>query len=235
MKTCIIQSDKTKKDIVEHNKLFCNLFYHDKTHADKYRKIELDINEKIKLCNDIDSVNILCVTEGSWLIKTQRISYDFKNEPIPMIVENKQVKYPFVDDKDLPKLYLDKQYGKFAVEIEKRIFDNIGRPFENYYAAVAYTLGEKNLKKGQEKISMLLNHNKCYAEGWCLLGDILTMLTSFTDAKKAYEKAINNGKERNIFDPDPVWLSRYDDYPTKKIDEINKLLNSTQFGSRQVF
>ena len=68
-----------------------------------------------------------------------------------------------------------------------------------------------------------------------MLGDVLSMQTNWNDAIKAYEKALEYGSQRNIYDKDPIWLSKYDDYPKTKIEQIKKHLAVIQIGLRNNF
>ena len=232
MKTCIVQNKKTLPDILALNEKFCPFIFHDEPKDVGWRPVHLEENEIIKLCDNIDLVNKICITDGSWLIKTTRLKQEKNEKIIPLIIQNKNYVYPFTQKKDILHFYKEKKYDIFALEIEKAIFAGEVSIFENYFAAVAYIFGCKNLKKGQERLVTLLSTHKIFAEGWCMLGDVLSMQGNWHDALKAYEKAIEYGSERNIYDEYPIWLSKYDNYPKDKISQIKIHLSAVQVGLR---
>jgi tetratricopeptide (TPR) repeat protein len=235
MKTCLVQSKKTSPQILESNEKFCPFIFHEEPKDSGWRPIYLEDCEIIKLCDSIDLANTLCITDGSWLLKTKRISKKEDGKVFPLIVQNKNYVYPFTDNKKIISLYRDKKYDLFALELEKGIFSGELSLFENYFAAVAYIFGCNNFTKGQERLTALLAANNQFAEGWCMLGDIFCMQQNWHDATKAYEKALEYGSKRDIFDDEPVWLSRYDDYPIEKIKQIKSHLAKVQVGLRNIF
>lgn len=198
-------------------------------------------NEEIKFCESFAQNNKVFVTDGNWLIKQKRIFTLNKlssDDGSTLIIQSKSKLHgPFINNENLKNLYLQKKYEDFALETEKYIFDNFDKsyPFLRYYLSMVYFFKLNNPNKSQVHLSLLLNEFKYLAEGWCLLGDILVTSKKHFDAIKAYENAIVYGKNRNIYDGNPVWITKYGSYPQSMLNKIQNLINNTKIISVDKF
>lgn len=196
-------------------------------------------NEEIKFCDDLRMDSKVFVTDHEWMIKQKRIFHNNEAEKYlddgnPIIIKTKNKIYgPFINDEKLKKLYVEKRYEEFVMEAEKFIFDNYSKnfPFIRYYMAMIYFFKLNNPEKTQQHLSLILNSYKYMSEAWCLLGDILIESKKHFDAIKAYENAIIYGKERNLYDGDPVLLKKYNKYPKEMLDKLNNLISNTKVVS----
>lgn len=183
------------------------------------------------------SVNFpyICVTDGEWIIKPRKIyrkDKKFSCEGVPCIFKSKNlIKGPKIDDSfiNLKNIYTSKNYKEFVVESEKWFFHNSVNYSKNvmlrYYMAVACFLKTKNTKQGMIQLCQALLSHPQYSELWCLWADFMVENKRYYDAFHIYDIAIITGKNRNIYDENPVWLKKYDAYPKEMKNKIVTLLD----------
>ena len=202
--------------------------------SEKY--IVLQQNEYIKAMESIEKCNFSCLSDGDWLIKENRI-YNYKSSeksPI-LIVRNDAFDYPLILQQNLKHLYVAKKYQEFVMESEKHIFSHGSYVMLDYYLSIVYFFILGKHKEAQDKITKLLYDKPTFAEGWCVLGDMFLSQRRNGLAKQAYENAIIKGKDRDIYDDDPVWLKKYDEYPKEKLSKIENLIANIQIVSKNKF
>lgn len=198
--------------------------------------IVLEDGEAIKGMESLEKCNFSCISDGEWMIKENRI-YNFKSDnksPI-IIMKNKPFVYPLIKEENLKNLYLQKKYEEFVLESEKHIFEHGSYNMLDYYISIVCFFILKRYKEAQAKLTNLLHKHPTYAEAWCLLGDMLLTQNKNGLAKQAYENAVIKGKDRDIYDNDPVWLKKYDEYPKEKLSQIERLISATQIVSKGNF
>jgi len=204
--------------------------------AENKKYIVLQQNEHIKAMESLEKCNFSCVSDGDWLIKEKRI-YNFKSfEKSPILIVRDDVfDYPLILQPQLKDLYISKNYQDFAMEAEKHIFSHGSYVMLDYYLSIVYFFVLKKHKEAQDKITNLLYKKPTFAEGWCVLGDMFLTQKRNGLAKQAYENAIIKGKDRDIYDDDPVWLKKYDEYPKEKLSKIENLISNIQIVSKNKF
>lgn len=198
--------------------------------------IVLQQNENIKAMESLEKCNFSCLSDGDWLIKENRI-YNYKSSeksPI-LIVKNDAFDYPLILQQNLKQLYVAKKYQEFVMESEKHIFSHGSYVMLDYYLSIVYFFILGKHKEAQDKITKLLYAKPTFAEGWCVLGDMFLSQRRNGLAKQAYENAIIKGKDRDIYDDDPVWLKKYDEYPKEKLSKIENLIANIQIVSKNKF
>ena len=198
--------------------------------------IVLQQNEYIKAMESLEKCNFSCLSDGDWLIKENRI-YNYKSSeksPI-LIVRNDAFDYPLILQQNLKHLYVAKKYQEFVMESEKHIFSHGSYVMLDYYLSIVYFFILGKHKEAQDKITKLLYDKPTFAEGWCVLGDMFLSQRRNGLAKQAYENAIIKGKDRDIYDDDPVWLKKYDEYPKEKLSKIENLIANIQIVSKNKF
>lgn len=232
-KTCTSEwKDSVKK---KYKKIF--EFTNTEELQDKNKKfIVLQQNEHIKAMESLEKCNFSCISDGDWLIKENRI-YNYINlekSPI-LIVRNDVFSYPLILQQNLKDLYVAKKYEAFVMESEKYIFNYGSYVMLDYYLSIVYFFILHKQKEAQSKITNLLHVKPSFAEGWCVLGDMLLSQKRNGLAKQAYENAIIKGKDRDIYDNDPVWLKKYDEYPKERLSKIENLISNIQIVSKNKF
>lgn len=198
--------------------------------------VVLQQNEHIKAMESLEKCNFSCISDGDWLIKENRI-YNFKSiEKSPILIVKKDVfHYPLILQQHLKDLYVAKKYNEFVMEAEKYIFSHGSYVMLDYYLSIVYFFILQKHKEAQAKITNLLHRKPTFAEGWCVLGDMLLSQRRNGLAKQAYENAIIKGKDRDIYDDDPVWLKKYDEYPKERLNKIDNLISNIQIVSKNKF
>ena len=98
----------------------------------------------------------------------------------------------------------------------------------HYYASIVYFFQLKNYKKGLSHICQALVTHPHMSEIWCLWADYLVETKKYSEAYQIYDTALTAGKNRNIYDSNPVWLKKYKDYPESMKGKIKKLIDETQ-------
>ena len=235
MQTFLAIPSESSKDIRLQNEKFCaNLIEYDKKDdLDRSKKlIILEKNEYILSCKDIENCNLACIMDGSWMTKEPRfLNFPKKTEEVlPVIIKSEKIEQPIIQDKSLRNLYKQKNFAEFANLAEKFIFEHGHKNdlFILYYLSIIYYYKLDKLRDAQDKLALLLGENDNLAEAWCLLGDYFLSSRQLNDAKKAFELAIEKGRNRNIYDDLPIWPIKYDTYPNKRLLEIRCLLDSTK-------
>jgi len=178
----------------------------------------------------------ICLTDGEWILKTNRVfSHNSKPNTNPTIVKTSKIPNgPKIDEAytEFLKIYQEKNYSKFVVEIEKYFFhypNMIPKSvILHYYAAVVYFFKLRNIKKGMSHICQGLIAKPSMSELWCLWGDVLVESKKYSEAYHIYDTAISAGKQRNIYDELPVWLKKYEEYPQEMKSKIKNLIDKTQ-------
>lgn len=79
------------------------------------------------------------------------------------------------------------------------------------------------LNDASSHIVFCLSVRPMMAEFWCLLGDLFYKQNKFGKARSIYENAIIIGKSRKNSDSYPVEISKYKEYPTKMINNIDEI------------
>lgn len=182
-------------------------------------------------------VPYICLTDGEWITKPARVfSKTLKHTDNPSIIKTANtLSGPKIDQflyKDLFNLYQEKNYTKFAVDVEKYFFHNPSMipksVMLHYYAAVVYFLILKNTKKCLSHVCQALIASPSMSELWCLWADVLVESKKYSEAYHIYDTAVLAGKNRNIYDQVPVWLKKYEEYPESMKVKIKKLMDNTQ-------
>lgn len=247
MKSAILIPNVSDQSLIDQCHQFCdNVILYSKEEIlqpDFLPKNKIDFylllkeNESIKYCDSLQGNNKVFLIDSSWMVLQKRIfslNSLQKDDGLPIIIQsNEKLHGPFINHEILKSLYLQKKYDEFTLEAEKFLFDNykLSYPMIRYYISMIYYFKLQNPSKAQVHISFILNEKRSMAEAWCLLGDILVSSKRYFEAIKAYENAIVYGKYRDIYDGDPVWLSRYDLHPREMLGKIQKLIDNTQIIS----
>jgi tetratricopeptide (TPR) repeat protein len=63
------------------------------------------------------------------------------------------------------------------------------------------------------------------AEFWCLLGDIYYKQNKYEKSIAFYQNAMDLGSRRKNSDTWPLEISKYKTYPSKMINNCNKMIN----------
>jgi hypothetical protein len=199
--------------------------------------IFLEDGENIKHLDTAFSYSYACVTDGEWIIKPKKTFSLSKRNPTasdrPTVIKtNKKISGPKIDDAFdfLKKIYLEKNMAKFVVEVEKWFFHNSQAPnisiMLRYYASVAYFFKLKNSKQGMAQICQSLLTHPQHSEIWCLWGDVLVEAKKYHEAYHIYNTAFEAGKHRNIYDVNPVWLKKYNEYPKEMASKVKNLIDN---------
>lgn len=199
--------------------------------------IFLEDKEEIKYLDKTFSYNYTCVTDSEWIIKPKRIFSLSKKNPTPsskptIIKTNKKISGPKLDDYFVlfKKIYLEQSPAEFVIEVEKWFFHNPQSTNINimlrYYASVFYFFKLKNNKQGMAQICQSLLTHPQHSEIWCLWGDVLIEMKKYHEAYYIYNTALEAGKHRDIYDVNPVWLKKYNEYPNEMILKIKNLINN---------
>lgn len=99
----------------------------------------------------------------------------------------------------------------------------------NYYMAQA-KLYQGDVKKAAELTLTCLSYYPSFAEFWCLLGDIYYKQNKLKKSKSFYENALIIGSQRKG-DNMPIEIDKYQEYPEKIINFINKLSENSEIFS----
>lgn len=195
-------------------------------------------DEEIKHFDSNGNFDYVCITDGDWIIKPKRYfscNQKYSNIGMPSILKKQaQLKGIKLDDSFsfFKNLYEQKNYNQFVVEVEKWFFHNIKNYSKNimlrYYACVVYFIKFKKTKEGLIQLTQGLLGHPQYSELWCLWGDYLVENKRYHEAYEIYDSAIKAGKQRNLYDDNPVWLKKYDQYPSEMMQKIKKLIDNTQ-------
>jgi tetratricopeptide (TPR) repeat protein len=170
------------------------------------------------------------VTNGTWIDKQKKFTFT-TDKFSPIFLKNKNLKFPFLKNTKLQRLYDEYKYNEFTLETEKHIFDDIKNKniILRYFLSIVYFFKLKNHKKSQQHINYILNIMPHFAEAWCLLGDIFVFSNMFLEARKQYENALAFGRARDIYDDLPICPKKYEDYPQSMIEKITQ-----SFGNAKV-
>jgi len=235
MKTFLAIPELSDVHIRTSNSNYCSniVIYKNENEISKDKKVlVLRGDEEIISCQDIEKINKFCIKSGEWLIKdNQRIYWSsHDSSAIPIFVKTSANMHPCISEENIKNAYKEKDFLKFANLAERFFFENGQRKdiFLLYYLSVILFFKLNRFKEAQDKLALLLNSNDNLAEGWCLLGDFLVHKKIYHEAKRAYGLAIKKGQNRDIYDDLPVWPKKYNTYPQNKIDEIDKLIQSTK-------
>lgn len=198
----------------------------------------LNEDEDIKFFDSSFSFNYVCITDGEWIIKPRRvynICQKYSLEGMPCILKkNNALKGIKVDEsfEFFKKLYQEKQFKQFVLEIEKWFFHNFKNYSKNvmlrYYATVIYLMKLNDARSGIIQLTQALMSHPQHSELWCLWGDHLVQSKKYHEAYHIYETALSAGKLRNIYDENPVWLKKYDVYPKDMMSKIKHLCEKTK-------
>lgn len=90
-------------------------------------------------------------------------------------------------------------------------------------------LHTNKLKESLECILICISQKPEMAEFWCVLGDIFYKQNQIKKAKEFYENAILIGQKRRKEDELPIEINKYKKYPTVMIENINQIMNNTNF------
>jgi tetratricopeptide (TPR) repeat protein len=108
---------------------------------------------------------------------------------------------------------------------QKKTFD-ASTTLIRYY--MANLIRKKNIGKALQLILECLVVYPLMAEFWCLLGDLyLFQIKELDRAYVFYENAIILGSQRLAEDTMPMEISKYDEYPRKKMDSIRQAIQMT--------
>jgi tetratricopeptide (TPR) repeat protein len=216
----------------------------EKTTAEFCKQNELDAvliindDEEVKYLDKSWELPYVCLTDGDWIVKPKRSfcfnKMDIKSNKPTVIKVNKLPTAPKIDEtyQEIILPYKEKNWNKFVVEIEKYFFHNpimIQKSVMlHYYASIVYFFQLKNYKKGLSHICQALVTHPHMSEIWCLWADYLVETKKYSEAYQIYDTALTAGKNRNIYDSNPVWLKKYKDYPESMKGKIKKLIDETQ-------
>lgn len=132
--------------------------------------------------------------------------------------------------------YLQKEeYDKFIKSAERFLF--LSKEVSSsviiikYYLSFVYCFIKKSPREAITNLLICLSLKPLMAEFWCLLGDVYYfLLKEFDKAYRFYNNAIILGSQRKyLIDSYPIQLSKYKDYPQKRMDEIRNLKVQTLF------
>lgn len=244
MKSAILVPNVSSKEIIDNCHKYCDLvitYTKDEILMDDFlpkNKLNfyllLKENEEIKFCESLSPDNKVFITDSNWLVKQKRTFSlnSFATDDsggVVIIQSHNKLSGPFIKQENLKSIYLQKNYELFVLETEKYLFDNFQKkfPFLRYYISMVYFFKLQNGSKAQTHLSVLLNEHKNLSEAWCLLGDILVSTKKHFDAIKAYENALIYGKQRDIYDGNPMWIPKYDIYPKQMLQKIQNLIDNT--------
>lgn len=220
----------------------------DKSKLEKYcvqNKIDgiLKVNSQeeikhISLENFELKTNFACISDGKW-VKKQKRFYSHKllykqQSAQQILLKNSTTKFksPMLDDelKDLIKIYQEKDYKKFLMESEKWIFHNSTeiqkQVMIRYYCGLIYNFKMNNLKKSLEHLGIAIFLAPSMCELWCAWGDILLDNKFYDKALQIYKNAIIVKEKRDIFDTQPIWIERNEEYAKKMFDSVKKTIES---------
>ena len=182
--------------------------------------------------------NFVCVSDGKWIKKQKRFFSNkllYKNQSSQQIIlQDTSVKFksPILDDdcKDLVSIYEKKDYKKFLLESEKWIFHN-SKEIQNqvmirYYCGLVYNFKMQNLKKSLQHLGVAIFLAPSMVELWCAWADILLDNKFYEKSLAIYKNAMIVKQKRDIFDTQPIWIDRNEDYAKKMYDSVKKTISN---------
>ena len=120
----------------------------------------------------------------------------------------------------------ERKYEKFFLYARKYMAMETNPGVESvllcYYMA-QIELHTGRLNEASRHIIFCLSVRPMMAEFWCLLGDMLYKQNKFGKARSMYENAIIIGRSRKNYDPYPVEISKYKEYPEKMMKSIDEI------------
>ena len=124
-----------------------------------------------------------------------------------------------------------KEYKEFFSEANQFLFqDGSGIPATmlRYYLAMTSLYIYKDADRAKQALLPCLMVYPLMAEFWCLLGDIHYQQHLYVKAASFYENAVLLGTRRLKSDSWPMDLTKYKKYPSKMIDNCQKMLTGTK-------
>jgi tetratricopeptide (TPR) repeat protein len=119
----------------------------------------------------------------------------------------------------------EQQWDDFIRLADHYLFNNnktrMSTVMIKYYLAMVYCYVNKDAQKALRHVLEILAVKPLMAELWCLLGDIHVLIAQYKKAKQFYENAIIFGQRRLNDDLYPMDISKYSDYPNRRIKELN--------------
>lgn len=225
------------KNILSNSVLLENFIHTNKLDGILYLKSE----EKIKLFDFSDFSNRsqnVCISDKKWIVKEKRLFSHKINihsdncQSIILLNENKTFEHPIIDNNlhSLANEYKNKNYRGFVIEAEKWLFDNAHKGYNQimvrYYCALVYYFKLKDLRKSLEHIGLALLLAPSMVELWCAWGDILLAEKQYEKALSIFKNAVLVKKERNIFDNNPIWIERNEEYSQSMLEKTERLVKN---------
>jgi hypothetical protein len=117
-------------------------------------------------------------------------------------------------------------YADMYLHQEKR--DSMSAIMTRYYYAMVKCYIEKDYQSALQHLLYCLMSKPLMAEFWCLLGDVYYEIKQYDKAQYFYENAIILGSRRLKSDDWPLEISKYKEYPQKKIDNCIEIKQSSK-------
>ncbi len=125
---------------------------------------------------------------------------------------------------------MNKRYDQFLATAEQFLFKkkemDASVALTKYY--VASLIKKKNVGRALQLTLECVSAYPLMAEFWCMLGDLyLFYIKEYDRAYNYYENAIILGSQRLAEDTMPMEISKYQEYPQKMMDAIQKAIKTS--------